>query len=71
MSELNTTARALAECAFKQHVAGRWASAERLLVEARSLDPDEVAAVLREHGGAGQMDFRNLPMRAPAERVSA
>ena len=51
MSELDTTARALAECALKQQAAGRLASAERLLQEARSLDPDEVASFLREHGG--------------------
>lgn len=49
MSELDTTARALAECAVKQQAAGRLGSAERLLMEARSLNADEVAAVLREH----------------------
>jgi hypothetical protein len=68
MSEPNTTARALAECAFKQQVAGRWASAERLLAEARSLDAAEVAAVLREHSGTAHAETR---ARASAERVSA
>jgi hypothetical protein len=54
MSELDTTARALAECALKQQAAGHLANAARLLGEARSLSPDELAAVLREHDATSE-----------------
>ena len=50
MAESNMIARALAECAFKQHVAGRSASFERLLAEAEAVNAAEAGKVLREHG---------------------
>lgn len=63
-------ARKLAEAGLRAQVEGRMGQADELLTRAQSIDPDEVAEVLREHDAARTPDARlQAQANADVEKV--
>ena len=59
MTGPHTDARRLAAQALQAQAAGEAAAADRLFAQAQAIDPDAVAAVLREADAAHEPDARD------------
>jgi hypothetical protein len=59
MTQSQPDARHLAEQALQAQAQGDTAAADALFARAQALDPDAVAAVLREHDAAHEPDARD------------